>query len=360
MLTRKIKSGIVFSLVLAFIVIAAIAFYADLPQMVTVLAHFRWEYLPLILAFALFNYCWRFVKWKYYLRRLEVKIHWLKSLLIFISGLSMAITPGKVGELLKSYLLKRSTGEPISRTSPIIMAERLTDGIAMIGLAATGLVLYRFGWEMLLALSILVFTGILIIQNRRLSLALLSFGEQLPILAGIAHIIRTFYESAYTLLRWRPLLLAILIGVVSWSGECAALFFVYAGLGLGFSLDLFIKSMFIMGVSSLVGSASGLPGGLGTADGSMLGLTRLLISPSAAIGGAATLIIRICTLWFGLGLGVTALLLFQATQNIDLFTGQEERVDIQNLDIKSASNGDAESPDAQAALASSSTGEKAI
>src|SRR5712691_576210 len=101
----------------------AIALYADAPRMLRALASFRWEYLPLILGLTLFNYFWRFVKWQYYLRRLEVQISRWRSLLIFVSGLSMAITPGKVGELLKSYLLKRETGVAISRTAPIIVAE---------------------------------------------------------------------------------------------------------------------------------------------------------------------------------------------------------------------------------------------
>ena len=95
----------------------AIALYADLPQMVQALVNFRWEFLPLILGLTLFNYFWRYLKWQYYLRRLDIHIHWVKSLLIFLSGLSMAITPGNIGELLKSYLLK---------------TERLTDGIALI------------------------------------------------------------------------------------------------------------------------------------------------------------------------------------------------------------------------------------
>src|SRR5947209_558084 len=174
------KTGIVFSLVLAFLVMVAIAFYADLPRMVMVLTQFRWEFLPLILGLTLFNYFGRFLKWHYYLRRLDIRLDWPHSLLIFLSGLSMAITPGKVGELLKSYLLKRSTGEPISRTSPVIVAERLSDGLAMLLLATTGLVLYRFGWELLLILLVAGLTGIIVIQNRRLSLAVLSFGERLP------------------------------------------------------------------------------------------------------------------------------------------------------------------------------------
>src|SRR5438477_5175272 len=361
LLTRQIRTGIVFSLVLAFIVITAIALYSDVPRVLGALASFRWQYLPLILELTLFNYLCRFFKWQYYLKRLDVKLPWLKSLLIFISGLSMAITPGKVGELLKSYLLKRTTGEPISRTSPIIVAERLSDGLAMLLLASTGLVLYRFGWEVLLVLLVVGLTGIMVIQNRRLSLAILSFGERLPVLARIAHLMRTFYESSYTLLQWRPLLLAVSIGFISWSGECAALYFVFTGLGIAAGPDLFIKATFILSVASLIGSASGLPGGLGTADGSMLGLTRLLVTTSATFVGAATLLIRLCTLWFGLGLGVIALLIFRSTQHTDVSTGREDGWEEQKQDA----NSDLPENEGQkglqpASAASARTGDKAV
>jgi len=359
-LTRKIRTGIVFSLVLAALVMAAIALYADLPEMLKALADFRWQFLPLILGLTLFNYCWRFMKWQYYLGRLEIHVPWFKSLLIFLSGLSMAITPGKIGELLKSYLLKTSTDVPISRSSPIIIAERLTDGIAMIGLAMTGLILYRSGWEVLLTLFLLGMAAILLIQNRRFSFALLDLGERLPIISQVAHLLRTFYESSYSLLQWRPLLLAILIGLISWTGECAALFFVYVGLGIPISVDLFIKSMFILAISSLVGSASGLPGGLGTADGSMLGLTHLLITSSKAIAGAATLLIRLCTLWFGLGIGVIALVLFRTTQHIDFSTVRGEMSENQRTGVNDALSSDAGQTVSQTTSVLSSTGDKFI
>jgi uncharacterized protein (TIRG00374 family) len=291
--------------------VTAITLYADAPRMVAALAEFHWIYLPLILGCALFNYLVRFIKWQYYLRCLKIELPWMKSLLIFFAGLSMVLTPGKVGEILKSYLLKRETGVAVSRTSSIIVAERLTDGIAMLGLTATGLILYHVGWEILLILLVASLACVILIQNRSLALGLLSFGERLPVVSRIAHLIRAFYESAYTLLRWRSLLLAIANGVVSWAGECAALYFVYVGLGMEGNLDLFLKSTFILAASSLIGSATGIPGGLGSADGSMLGLSRLLVSPSAALGGAATLLIRLCTLWFGLLLGVIALLIYR-------------------------------------------------
>src|SRR5947209_14811636 len=150
-------------------------------------------------------------------------------------------------------------------------------------------------------------------------------------MARIARPVRAFYESSYTLLQWRPLLLAVSIGVISWSGECVALYFVFTGLGIVPSPDLLLKSTFILSVSSLIGSASGLPGGLGIADGSMLGLTRLLVTTSATLGGAATLLIRLCTLWFGLGLGVIALLIFRSAQHTDLSTAREDSWEEQKL-----------------------------
>jgi uncharacterized protein (TIRG00374 family) len=332
LLMRKLRTGVVFSLVLAFAVIVALALYADAPRLVEALVHFSWEYLPVILGLTLFNYSLRFVKWQYYLKRLGVSIHWSKSLSIFVSGLSMAITPGKVGELLKSYLLKREAGAAISHTSPIILAERLTDGIAMLVLASVGLALYHFGWEILLALLFLGLAGILFVQNRRLVLALLGWGERLPVLPRFVHLIRAFYESTYALLQWRPLLLAILIGLVSWSGECGALYFVFTGLGVAPGVGLFIKATFILAFASLVGSASGLPGGLGAAEGSVLGLTLLLVSTSAALGAAATLLIRFCTLWFGLGLGVIALLVFSSTQDTPLFRKHNDEESQQSSD----------------------------
>ncbi len=380
MINRKqLRRGLVFSLALAIVVMTAIALYADLPRLFSVLAHFRWEFLPLILGLTLYNYFWRFIKWQYYLRRLSIGIAWRKSLLIFISGLSMAITPGKVGELLKCYLLKRSTGEAISRTSPVVMCERMTDGIAMLGLSATGLILYHYGIELLVAFLVIVFTGIAIIQNRRIALALINFGERLPFLYRIAHLIRNFYESAYILLQWRPLLLAITIGLISWSGECGALYFVFAGLGLGFSFDLFLKATFILAFSSIVGSATGLPGGLGTADGSMLGLIRLLVTTSTAIGGVATLLIRLCTLWFGLGLGVVALIIYRAMEReipaqdaihlaptvppvgrADLQEQAQEGLEGQSANGSGILPVSGRAPDVPAASASMSTGDKVV
>ncbi len=307
----RIRTKIVVSLVFGLVVVAAISFYADLPSLFRALRLFPWALLPAILGLTLLNYGLRFVKWDYYLHCLRLGVPRWMSLKIFIAGLSMAITPGKVGELLKPYLIKRYNGTPISRAAPVIVAERLTDGLAMLILALGGLTLYGIGWQGLLVIALAALALIGVIQYRPLALRLLAWGERLPLVRRFAQECYAFYESAYVLLRWRPLLLAVGIGLVSWSGECIAFYLVLVGLGLPGTLTLLVQAAFILATSTLVGSVTGLPGGLGSADLSILGLIFALVTHDATIAGAATLLIRFCTLWFGVSIGVIGLLLFR-------------------------------------------------
>lgn len=307
----RIRTKILLSLAFGVVVIAGISFYADLPHLLQALRLFPWVLLPAILGLTLVNYALRFVKWDYYLRCLDLGVPRRVSLKIFIAGLSMAITPGKVGELLKSYLLKRYNGTPISRTAPVIMAERLTDGLAMLFLAVGGLALYGIGWQGLLGIFLAALALIAVIQYRPLALRLLGWGERLPLARRFAQELHGFYESAYVLLRWRPLLLAVGIGLVSWSGECFAFYLVLVGLGLPGTLTLLVQAAFILATSTLIGSVTGLPGGLGSADLSILGLLFALVTRDTTIAGAATLLIRFCTLWFGVSIGVVGLLVFR-------------------------------------------------
>ncbi len=307
----RIRTKVLFSLAFGVAVIAGISFYADLPSLLQAFRLFPWVLLPAILGLTLLNYSLRFVKWDYYLHCLGLGVPRLVSLRIFVAGLSMAITPGKVGELLKSYLVKRYNGTPISRTAPVIMAERLTDGLAMLVLAAGGLALYGIGWQGLLAILLAAVALIGVIQYRPLALKLLGWGERLPVVRRFALGLHEFYESAYVLLSFRPLLLAVAIGLVSWSGECVAFYLVLVGLGLPGTLTLLIQAAFILATSTLIGSVTGLPGGLGSADLSMLGLIVALVTRNTTIAGAATLLIRFCTLWFGVSIGVVGLLIFR-------------------------------------------------
>lgn len=310
-MTPKMMGRMIISLLFGVIVISALGLFADLSHVGTVLQRFDWGYMPAILGLTLCNYVLRFGKFHFYLRRLAVRLPVVDSAIIFVCGLSMAITPGKVGEMLKPILIRGRTGRPITMTAPVILAERLTDGIAMLLLASSGLFLYTASRPVLVLVAGATIALILIVHNRSLSLALLDRMGCIKRLTGQAIRMRRLYESSYRLLQWGALVPAIAIGVVSWSGECVAFWLVLIGLGQHATLLLLIQATFVLGISSLVGSASLLPGGLGVADGSVAGLLIVLLHIGRAQAVAATLLIRFCTLWFGVSLGIVFLLAFR-------------------------------------------------
>jgi uncharacterized protein (TIRG00374 family) len=57
----------------------------------------------------------------------------------------------------------------------------------------------------------------------------------------------------------------------------------------------------------MIGSASLLPGGLGAAEGTVAGVLDVVAGQPRDGAAAATLLIRVCTLWFGVALGATSL-----------------------------------------------------
>jgi glycosyltransferase 2 family protein len=312
------RGKLILGLVLGVLVVAGLSIYADFNRMVAVLQGFEWWLMPIILLAVLFNYALRFYKWDVYLRLIGATgVAKLDSLLIFLSGMAMAMTPGKVGEVLKSYLLKQVRGTPIAASAPIVMAERLTDGFAMLVLASAGLVLFNYGTAIFIGITLFALAFLVVFQNRALAGRLLSMGERLPVLAKSIHHFHAFYDSSYELFRLPNLLFGVGIGVVSWSGEVVAFVLVMMGLGIPFSWMLVIICAFIISAATLIGSVTLLPGGLGTTDASIAGMLILLVPPNLGVpmsqdtAVAATLLIRFATLWFGVGIGLVSLALMQ-------------------------------------------------
>ena len=119
-------------MVFAALVAVGLIGYGDFGETLRQLANFPVTHLFAALALASLNYFLRFVRWSYYLYVLEIKLPLASSALVFLSGLAMSITPGKTGEVLKSYLLRDRTGVPVSTSLPAVVMERLTDLVAVI------------------------------------------------------------------------------------------------------------------------------------------------------------------------------------------------------------------------------------
>jgi uncharacterized protein (TIRG00374 family) len=224
----------------------------------------------------------------------------------------MVMTPGKAGEFLKPYMVKHMAGTPMSVTAPVILAERMLDGMAMLILAAAGLFAFpNTTARTVAALVILVFVSfIVVVQVRPLALWALGVGEKLPIVKRFASHLHTFYESTRIVFGLRNLLFALIVGAVCWASEGIAFYLVLVGFGAPAGGDTLLVAVFIFCISTVIGAAVAMPGGLGGAEGSLVALSVQLLALPTAVATAAALLIRFCTLWFGVLIGVVSFMLW--------------------------------------------------
>ena len=307
-----LRGKILASALLGIAVIVALSLLADVRQVGAGFERFAWSAVPAILGCTVLNYVLRWAKWDYYLRRLRLGdgVSRGDSALIFASGLIMSVTPGKVGEVFKSFLLRRVNGTPVTVSAPIVLAERVTDGLAMLLLMALGLSLYPPVRPLFWVLLVATLVGVVVAQNRGLCEGILAWVGHLPLGARVAPRLLTLYRSTAQLLDWRMLLVSTALSFVSWGFECVAMYFVLTGMGIAGTPLLLLQSTFIFAASTLLGLVSFLPGGLGASEASSAGLLIVLVGMDKGAASAATLIIRFCTLWFGVLLGMAALAWF--------------------------------------------------
>lgn len=306
----QIRTRLLAGVAAGVLVMVVLVFALDAPDLIMALGGFDWRLLPPIMLLTVANYALRFVKWQYYLRLLGVSglSRW-DSAQIFLAGFTMVLTPGKVGEYLKAYLVRVRSGVPMARTAPVIFAERFSDGIALLVLASSGLLIFRHGWQILLAGAGLMLLFLVMLQREALVHSLLRRLARTR-LGHRVELLEQLYVATRELLRPRPLGVAVGLGTVSWLGECLAFVLVVIGLGVDPSWRLVFAGIFVFASATWVGGASMLPGGLGAAELTVAGLLLLVVEDpamNASLAGAATILIRFATLWFGILIGIVGL-----------------------------------------------------
>jgi uncharacterized protein (TIRG00374 family) len=302
-ITRRLIAGLIFG----FLVFLVVILVGDLQQVSSQVIHFRWSFFPLVLTLTLFNYILRFFKWHFYLSQVGVKNYpLLKSARLFLAGFPLAVTPGKVGEVLKAVWLEKETGLPVSKGISVVLAERISDGLGVLILSTLGVIAYPRYWPAFAIVLGGLIALIVIIQIRPAALWLLDLVSNLPVLKKISSGLRDFYEGSYALFKPKALLVAVGIGTISWLGEGIGMYYVLRGLDLPGGWETLSIAVFVLAFSTVIGAVSALPGGLGAAEASIAGMLVLLLGLTRDTAAAATLLIRFATLWFAvlLGLGV--------------------------------------------------------
>lgn len=268
------------------------------------LARAHWAVIVGLLGLSLINYFARGLRWHLFSRNAEVVVPLHRSLLYFVSGFSMTMTPGKIGEVLRLWLLRRHYGYAYVQTTPLLVADRVSDLAAILLLCFAGVAAFTNFLPVLVGL-LAAMAGVMLLMRRPFLLMRGLDRAQLQVrrFAKPIEAIKTFVGNLSSVHAGRLYAITLPLALVGWLAEAAGFYWLLATLGTDVS---FLQSLFVFGFAMLVGAVSFLPGGIGGTEATMAALlTALGVELDVAI--VATAVIRFTTLWFAVVLGLVVL-----------------------------------------------------
>ena len=304
----------ILSVIIAIVLYTILVLHSDLQKVVTSADSINLKWVPLFLLLPLLNYVVRFGKWVYFLGRIGVKVPLKENFLIFIAGFSMTVSPGKMGELLKCSLLKKRFNIPVEKTSPIVVAERLTDLISMVLLALIGALFVKSSVALPAAGAGALFVAIImvVLLNYKAWSIFSRIAAKIPVLKTKTHLFEEFRNAATVLLNAKSLFVSVPIGMLSWGIEALVLCVVAASMGYSLPASVALLSH---SAGSVAGAISMIPGGLGLTEVTIDGILCGYLPEATAT--VTTLLMRFATLWFSVVLGVIALWIFKKGKERD-------------------------------------------
>ena len=261
--------------------------------------------LTALILLSLLNYGLRVLRWHRLARRIGVAVPIGRTTLYYVAGFSMTATPGKVGEALRLWLIKRSDGHRYDRMLPLFLADRLFDSLAVLLLGLVGIAAFpEQRWIAILAVAgLAALMAALAWPGWLLQGLLWLFGAVDRRFARVIASLRRSVRGTAAMLKAAPFADALLVSLIGWGAECIAFSLLLDAMGTPIGVA---AASFIFAFSAAVGAATLLPGGLGGTEATMVALLAS-VGVDLGTGLAATLVIRATTLWFSVALGFLVL-----------------------------------------------------
>ena len=278
--------------------------YSDFQEFSINISQFDFSYLPIILAFVFLGIMIKSLRQQLLYKQIEVCISFKTGILLFISGLSMIVTPGGSGELIKSYYLKKKFGHPLAKTFPTVIMERLLDltGIAGI-LLIVGLLLDNYN---IISLMLILLSTLSLIfasgKKKKLFNFLLSIIEKIPVLKKQASSFSESYQVFGELTSGKIMTKTLGLSFFVWMTDAIMIYFIFMGFNLNFDI---IFSTFSVYSSLLLGSLTMVPAGIGVTEISFVEILRGE-GVDTATSTSLVILFRLVTIWFLTVLGFCA------------------------------------------------------
>jgi len=300
----KLDNRLILILVAVVGIYAIFLFTSDFGIVLEKISNFKINYLPLILFFVSASWIPLIIKWHFLLKNSEVDVPLTKSIAVFFSGVAFEITPGQIGALIKSQILKTSYNIPRTKTVPIVIVEKVYDLIGAILASVIGIII--LGMEFYLI--IIAISGLVVIfffmYHKPASELFFDRITKLKFFSKYVENISEFYEIVKKSTNVKAATICILLALTYWFMVSAAAYYTLIAFDVNI-LD-YLKVLAIYSTSTLLGAISFIPAGIGITEGSIAGLFTLNgIDVSTAL--ILAVMIRIFTLWYSVSVGFIAL-----------------------------------------------------
>ena len=298
-------------IVVVIIIIAIYAIfliYSDLNLVKDHLGKFKIEFLPQIIALVVLGWFVLFYRWILLLKKSNIEIPKLSNFYILMSGFALSIVPGKIGELIKSQLLKTKYNIPRTKTAPIIIVEQLNNLLGIITVSCIGLgIMGLFDIEffeisnyVIITATIMLVLILIIVNSKRIFRKIFLKVSRFRFISKYELSVDSSYDILKNSLSGKFMIVTIMLSSLFWIIEGLIVYSVL----LAFDIEslVFMTTITTYTSSILLGFISFLPMGIGVTEGT---LTVFLSLQGIEISLAATIVvfIRIFTRWLGVGIG---------------------------------------------------------
>jgi len=294
---RKIIISLI--LIVAFYIIFLII--SDLQLIIQAYENVDWYFILVILGISLSVISIKGLIQKKLLSDLGVKISWKESIMLYYAGLSMVLTPGGAGLLIKSYFLKKLNNTQTSKTVPLVIAERFYDLLADLILVSISLLFFlSLEASITIVLYIIIITVFLLVIKKSLFFfKLQNILKKIPIINRIIVLDSELLKNLPILFSWK--IFSFMVITISCITFYESIIFFFSFQAFNVNLDFF-QVIQIFYSSLLLGAISFIPGGIGPMEAifaNMLYGEGIVFSTSASI----IIFIRLLTLWVPSGIG---------------------------------------------------------
>ena len=279
-------------------------FFSDFNIISEQISNFKYEFLPLILLLVSISWTPLLVRWQILLKKNDINIPIKKSFLLFLGGMSMSITPGHVGELIKSQLMKTIYNIPRTKTAPIIFVEKFYDLTGAIIASIIGIIILGMDTSLILISVSILIVIIFLTYYRPIFEFILKRVTKTKFFSKYSENLSDSYEIVRNSTTPQISSISFGLSVLYWIIISVAVHFILLSFGIE-SISV-LKTISIYSSSVIIGAISFIPGGLGITEGSLIGLFSLEgIDVSLAL--ILSVMIRILTMWYSVSIGFICL-----------------------------------------------------